>query len=247
MKTALLLSLLFSLNTLANTNTPADIQKVRALLPTGTDIAQVQALLMMGGTESEALKLAGENLVIKDFNSDGRKDIAVIVDENPHLENWETNEKCDKYDPAANCELSFGKRYLDVYLAQANEGYALLLSSQSIVLRADEGGIWGDPLVGLSLNRKGSLLINFYGGSAWRWSYTHTLQYRRDDFYLVGRTQDSMWVGDLRFERKDVNLITGEVSESWSKGEGHSTHRKKYRIKPKPLQKVRDIIELGEL
>ena len=224
-----------------------DLKLVRSLLPSGTDVAQVQALLMIGGAESEALRAAAENLVIHDFNSDGRNDVAVIVDENPRLENWETNEKCDKYDPVTGCELAYGKRYLDIHLAQTDGTYSLALSSQPLVLRADEGGVWGDPLVGLSANKKGSLLLNFYGGSAWRWSQTHTVQFRQDDFYLVGRTEQSMWVGDMRFKKKDVNLITGTVNESWSKGEGHSTHKKKYRIKTKPLQKIRDISELEEL
>lgn len=220
--------------------TAGELGRIRALLPENTDIAQIQSALLRGASEQEAEEMAKQNYLIADFNRDGFSDIVVLAEQNPTLVDFRTEKPCEKYDPGV-CELNFGDRSFNVYLGQSDGGHRLDFSNRGIVLRADEGGVFGDPLEGLSRNAKGSIRLNFYGGSAWRWAYTWTIQYRKNDFYLVGRTSMSLWTGDLRFESKDINLITGGVIEKRSKGEGHPTLRKKYKVKTQPLRKARDL------
>ncbi len=60
----------------------------------------------------------------------------------------------------------------------------------------------------------GSLLINHYGGSSWRWSSVHRFQFRKSDWYLIGVTTD--WfktMSDAGREYLDINLITGDFIE----------------------------------
>jgi hypothetical protein len=47
--------------------------------------------------------------------------------------------------------------------------YISSLRNDSVVLKEDEGGVYGDPFAGISID-SGLLHIVHYGGSAWRWS-----------------------------------------------------------------------------
>jgi hypothetical protein len=47
--------------------------------------------------------------------------------------------------------------------------YTLSVRNDSVVLKEDEGGVFGDPFAGMEITN-GELHISHYGGSAWRWS-----------------------------------------------------------------------------
>ena len=217
----------------------ARIAAVRALLPAGTDIAQTAALRLNGGTAQEDVSVATSNIVVHDFDGNGLADLAVIVEADPKLlTDYDETKPCDHVDYDTNCYMSYGKRKLSIYMngaAQPN------FENEAAVLGADEGGVFGDPLEGLTLNKKGSLMLSFYGGSAWRWGMTYTIQFRKDNFYLVGYSDNYGWTGDLRWDTSDANFLTGLVIKTHQKDGDAPIKTIKSRVAVKPLVALKDI------
>lgn len=54
--------------------------------------------------------------------------------------------------------------------------YTSSVRNDSVVLKEDEGGIFGDPFAGMEIEN-GELRISHYGGSAWRWSRVAVFAY----------------------------------------------------------------------
>jgi hypothetical protein len=92
-------------------------------------------------------------------------------------------------------------------------GYKLSVQSNDIIRRADEGGIYGDPLDDLYIER-GSLVINFYGGSAWRWDYRLRFRFQENGWFLIGMIDLSYNNLDGKSTEYDYNLLTGKMSKT---------------------------------
>lgn len=215
----------------------SDVALVRSLAPANYDLAQVQTGVLQGETGIEAIKRGAQNYLYQDINKDGLKDLIAIYEQNPTLKNYQTDEPCEKIDYENSCDISYGPRLINIYLGQKNGSFNLALSKADYILAADEGGVFGDPLVGLTINKKQAFSIEVYGGSNWRWGYTDTVQFRKGDFYVIGKESTSGWTGDGRFESKSENLITGEVVETSAKDGDSETVVKKYRVPVQPLVK----------
>lgn len=208
------------------------VAQVRALLPVGSDIAQTAIARMSEGNSKYDLETASANTIIRDFDGNGALDFAVIVEVNPKLliDNDE-NQPCEKIDYEKNCYMVYGKRKLSIYMNGSNIPFT---ENTQIVLNAEDGGVFGDPLVGLSLNKRGSLMLDFYGGSSWRWGQSYTIQHRINNFYLVGLSSSYGWVGDGREDTSDYNLLTGlEIKTSKKEFESPvKTIRMRHKLKP---------------
>jgi len=163
----------------------------------------------------------------------------VIIEKNPSLKNNETNEACDSED-SPKCTIVYGQRVLQVFYGKADGSYQLDISNDKLVLQADEGGVFGDPLNGLTLTKTGAVQLDVYGGSAWRWGFTDTLQFRNGDFYVIGQTSMSAWTGDGRYDKRDVNLLTGTVIEEHQKSVESKVQIKRSKVAIKPLVHLRD-------
>ncbi len=217
----------------------ARIAAVRALLPTGVDIAQTAALRLNGGTAEDDVAVAKTNILIHDFDGNGVTDMAVIVQADPKLLiDYDETKPCDRVDYDTNCYMSYGKRKLSIYMNGATQPN---FENESAVLGADEGGVFGDPLEGLTVNKKGSLMLSFYGGSAWRWGMTFTIQFRKDNFYLVGYSDNYGWTGDLRWDTSDTNFLTGLIIKTHQKDGDAPIRTVKSRVAVKPLVALKDI------
>lgn len=104
-----------------------------------------------------------------------------------------------------------------VILSGSNNGYIQAAKSSTALLCKHCGGIFGDPFEGIEI-AKNVLKIYHYGGSAWRWSYTHKFRFRNNNWYLIGRTMNSYWnvkhcdkLNDFAgTENEDVNFVTGD-------------------------------------
>ena len=128
-----------------------------------------------------------------DLNKDGLPDIAAVIEGKPII-----------YEKDA-------PRLLFIALRDADGVYSLSLQSDKAILRGDEGGVWGDPFYeGLSIDR-GSLLIDFYGGSRYRWAYTYRFRYQDKGWYLIGATESSLDTGTGEGTINDYNLLTGDM------------------------------------
>jgi hypothetical protein len=213
----------------------ADVELLRSLAPEGSDVAMIQTEILRGSTEDEALKSAEGNYLIKDIDGDGVSDILVIFEKNPTLIN-DDGKACPKEDWQAGCRITYGDRVVQFWKGQGNGQLFNKVSENSkIVMRADDGGIFGEPLQGFSVSKKGSISLNFYGGSAWRWSVNYTLQFRTNDLYFIGYDTSYGWNGDGRFEATSINYLTGKVVKSSSKGENARVHYKTSRLAKQPL------------
>jgi hypothetical protein len=129
-----------------------------------------------------------------DLNNDGINDIAIVVEE--------INKSLDEA----------AKRALIIAFGDGDNTYGFSVMAENAMLKVDEGGVWGDPIEGISVDR-GSLLIDFYGGSNWRWYSTYRFRYQDNDWYLIGATLGSYFTGNTTMDNadeEDYNLLTGD-------------------------------------
>jgi hypothetical protein len=132
-----------------------------------------------------------------DLNKDGLADIAGVLE--PETQ-WEPG--MEEAPP----------RILLIALQERGKGYRLSIQTAKAILRADEGVAWGDPYESVSVDR-GSLLLNFYGGSGWRWAYTYRFRYQDQGWFLIGVTEVVFFTGTQEGKVKDYNLLTGKMIE----------------------------------
>lgn len=211
-----------------------DIARIRPLLPAGHDVAQIHENVLRGGDAREAIQAGAGNYVLRDLNGDGLEDLLVISEENPTLQNWETNQPCEKLE-YGTCDIAYGKRTMRFFTGTRDGGFTPVFANDGFVRGADEGGVFGDPLQGFQVRKNGTISYSVYGGSAWRWGYSEVIQFRKGQLYVIGQDSETMWTGDLRSDTKSINLLTGEVKETHQKDGDAPVRTKRYRINVKPL------------
>lgn len=219
------LILLFSLALTfqAQADVASDIAFLRTLAPAGTDVAQIQTEIWMGSSEADAFDVAASNYVITDFNDDHHQDVLVIFEENPK---WNGG------------EMEPGGRTIHFFLGQADGSYKAVSQNNAIVLGYHDGGVWGDPLEGMYLNEKGSVVLSFYGGSAWRWGHSYTFQFRKTDLYVIGLDTMSMYSRSGEYESTSINLLTGIKIQTWGTIEDDADKVRKTKIAKQPLKSL---------
>lgn len=135
-----------------------------------------------------------------------------------------------------------------IVLLKDSSGWKLAANSESAVLCRGCGGIFGDPFADISVNN-GIMVISHYGGSNWRWSYTHKFRYQQNDFYLIGQTRISYWDVEMcekldefaGTDFEDVNFLTGQYEKKQVSAEGCKLLlNKKGKRAIKPLIKLND-------
>ncbi len=128
-----------------------------------------------------------------DLNKDGISDIALVIEETTSAEEA----------PPRAIIVAFGN---------VDNTYTLSINTNKVIMRADEGGIWGDPFESISIDR-GSVLIKDYGGSNWRWYNSYRFRYQDHDWYLIGATMGTYFTGTTTRDNaneEDYNLLTGD-------------------------------------
>jgi hypothetical protein len=177
-------------------------------------------------------KVKGEPIKVEgDLNKDGINDIAIVVEE---------------------ISKSLGeapKRALIIAYGNGDNTYKFSVMAENAILKVDEGGVWGDPLEGVSIDR-GSLLIDFYGGSNWRWYSKYRFRFQNNDWYLIGATLGSYFTGNTTMENadeEDYNLLTGDFIKKKADEKGNIVTTKGNRGK-RELIKLTDFdASSGEL
>ena len=106
-----------------------------------------------------------------DLNKDSKEDIAMVLI-NKNESNFEMNKE-----PAR----------LLIILFKNKNGYALATSSNKAILCKHCGGVFGDPFDNINIQNN-ILFIEHYGGSSWRWSYTHKFHFQNNNFYLISQS-----------------------------------------------------------
>lgn len=118
-------------------------------------------------------------------------------------------EKVTVWEPGETGE--FGNiRQLDIFKKDGEE-WKLFYTSKTAVLPSDAGGMMGDPFFdkGIEIN-DGVLEIYHFGGSSWKWHYTHKYRFQNKEFELIGF---ETYYGKLceYFFTFDYNLSTGQA------------------------------------
>ena len=145
-----------------------------------------------------------------DLNKDNLADTAAVLEQDMEL-------KTQGYDTAP-------ERILIILFKQKDGSCKLAADADKAVLRANEGGIFGDPYDSISI-KNGVLSIAFYGGSIDRWGYTYKFRYQNGGWYMIGATLYNCNIGSGEYTTEDFNLSTG--METITKGieGGKSTSR----------------------
>lgn len=188
--------------------------------------------LMNQGKSIEAFIPAGWRLIKQtagDLNKDGLADVAGVLELNVKYERG-----MEEAPP----------RILFIAFKEPGGLYRLSVQAEKAILKANEGGVWGDPLEGISVDR-GSILITFYGGSNYRWSYIYRFRYQNDGWFLIGATIDNYYTGTGEGTREDYNLLTGIMIKSQTRLQKTVKEETINRGK-KPLVNLRDFEASGE-
>jgi hypothetical protein len=149
-----------------------------------------------------------------DLNGDNIDDAAIVMTK-PEVKENDTIEEGEK-------------RFLALAFGDGSQFKRTALSDEA-VFDKDEGGVFGDPFEGISIG--GTVVISHYGGSAWRWSYTHRYRWQQNRWMLIGRTE----VNYHSFEPDKAN----EIDTNLSTGLVHCTDANIYEQegKKKPTKK----------
>ncbi len=135
-----------------------------------------------------------------DLNKDGIMDIAFVIEEDSQPEQ-----------PEPEMVLS-SPRSLLIAFGNRDNTYSLSIKADNAIMLRDQGGVFGDPFDDIVIN-KGSILLNFYGGSNWRWYYNYRFRFQNEGWYLIGATLGSYYTGTSTMDNadeEDYNLLTGD-------------------------------------
>jgi hypothetical protein len=125
-----------------------------------------------GNAQDKVLPAEAKQFVLKgyemldyitgDLNGDKRPDAVLIL-------------KVQGEDTLMDTDFSV-KRPLILLLRGSNGKLSLAKRNDNMMLCRQCGGAFGDPYAGTSI-KNNTLIINFYGGSSWRWGYEYTFSY----------------------------------------------------------------------
>lgn len=131
------------------------------------------------------------------LNKDNLSDKAVVIEKETN------NSSADEASPRA----------LLIAFKDSDGFYNFFIRSDKAILTADQGGIFGDPFAGLSIENN-SLSIEFYGGSNWRWDIVYRFRYQDAGLYLIEKTDDNYYNAvDCVYQKNDYNFLTAKRKE----------------------------------
>ena len=107
-----------------------------------------------------------------------------------------------------------------------DNSYSLSIKADKAIMLRDEGGVFGDPFQDIKIER-GSILLEFYGGSNSRWYMYYRFRYQNDGWYLIGATKGS-YLNTVttmdNADEEDYNLLTGDyIIKKFEDGEIKTT------------------------
>jgi len=132
-----------------------------------------------------------------DLNGDKIDDAAIVMTKPEVMENDTLKES--------------SKRFLVLAFGDGGQFKRTAFSDEA-ALNKDEGGVMGDPFQELKID-KGIVIIDYYGGSAWRWGLTQRYRWQQNRWMLIGNTYNSFHATepDGIDSVRDTNLSTGFV------------------------------------
>ena len=138
-----------------------------------------------------------------DLNKDKLNDLVLIIEADSTVQIM-------RKDAVEEYEWEGNPRILCVYLREKKGGYRFSVQADDLVLWSNEGGMMGDPFTTIVVER-GSFQIHFYGGSSWRWGADYRFRFQEKEWYLIGATEYSLYLGTGEMGSTDYNLLTGDM------------------------------------
>ncbi|RKF20346.1 hypothetical protein DBZ36_07865 [Alginatibacterium sediminis] len=116
----------------------------------------------------------------------------------------------------------FGTQRAVLIYQNVGEQWRLWFYSEEGVLSSAHGGMFGDPFLGIEIER-GALVINHFGGSMQKWSYVHRFRFNDGNWDLIGATIEYGLL-ECEYVNFDFNIVTGkaiytDVNEACREGE----------------------------
>lgn len=98
-------------------------------------------------------------------------------------------------------------------LRQSNGKLKAEKRNDRMILCRQCGGVFGDPYVDTKISRN-SFIINFYGGSNWRWDYVYTFRYdaASKNWLLMDEKQENYQSGDPEKTMKVTHIGAAELA-----------------------------------
>lgn len=151
-----------------------------------------------------------------DLNGDQTDDMAFILEYNQVIE--EVRAYGDNH---SNIIKENQKpRILAIYFKDPARGiYQLATQNNDFILRSEEGGQLGDPLLKMEI-KNDQLYLRFKGGNLWRWETGYTFKYLKKDWCLTyainlyyDSTSGSMTERIFDFENRELYSTFGNLHQ----------------------------------
>lgn len=148
-------------------------------------------------------------------------------------------EKAIVYDTKRETEMGTER---ELHIFKSNNGqWELWHKAIGPVMPSQNGGMMGDPFQEMTIEN-GTLVLNHFGGSRSKWTFTHRYRFQDAAWKLIGATTNTGSPCDY-WENYDYNLSTGKINykkevEDCSKSEDNPTitkTTKDFTNKPKSL------------
>ena len=155
--------------------------------------------LVSGGKDISSFIPKGFHIIYQakgHLNADVLEDHAIIIESDEPVSDLKEADHVHK------------PRILFVLFADVKGGFSLAVQSNESVMLSDDGGVFGDPLQEVYIANK-VVNVEYYGGSAEKWSYTYKWRFQKNDWYLIGATYTTMSPFENILEKYDFNLNTG--------------------------------------
>lgn len=147
-----------------------------------------------------------------DLNQDGIMDKAVVIEGGE--------------DKPTDSEYSGPPRSLLIAFKNKDNTYTLSAKADNAIMLRDQGGVFGDPFQDIKIDR-GSIVLEFYGGSSSRWYMYYRFRYQNNGWYLIGATEGAYLSSVTTMDNADeydYNLLTGDyIIKKFEDGKINST------------------------
>lgn len=130
-------------------------------------------------------------------------------------------------------------RPLLILFKQADGSFVLSGSHPDFILCKMCGGVFGDPLDNVMIER-GTVVVSHYGGSNQKWGSTHRFRFQDGDWYLIGQTEMNHHGITGEHHETDKNLVTGDLIVTNTDDKG-KTVTKKTKAPKAPLPKLSQV------
>lgn len=125
-----------------------------------------------------------------DLNKDGQPELVLVVDDLQSAGDFGTS------------------RRIQIYRME-NGQWQRWDEFRGGILSSDAGGMMGDPFEAITIER-GTIVIEHFGGSRYKWRYTHRFRYQNGRWELIGAT--TLYGTPCEYWKTyDYNLSTGTV------------------------------------